>query len=44
MQSFPNELYYFCVFSLAIFFSVAKLKTTPSMGVACLKLLAPDKT
>ena len=30
------------MFSLAIFFSVAKLKTTPGMGVACRKLLAPD--
>ena len=41
---FLNKLYYFCIFSLAIFFSVAKLKTTPSMGVACRKLWAPDKT
>ena len=41
---FLNKLYYFGMFSLTIFFSEAKLKTAPSMGVACRKLWAPDKT
>ena len=44
MQIFLNKLYYFGMFSLTIFFSEAKLKTAPSMGVVYRKLWAPDKT
>ena len=44
MQIFLNKLYCFGMFFLTIFFSEAKLKTAPSMGVACRKLWAPDKT